>query len=168
MNPLETTASLRATGISEMYIKSVRSMKIDFTFKTKLKVAEKEALLDRGASENFIDMKTWERLGIGRFRLPRPVPVHNMDGSHGTMNKQGKIEHYCWLRVKLNRQDERIKFYLTGLGKDEFILGYPFLATFNPKINWTNTTITDGEVEIETVGFRILQKQVGEIQRAAI
>ena len=52
------TASLRAAGISEMYIKSVRSMKIDFTFKTKLKVAEKEALLNSGASENFIDTKT--------------------------------------------------------------------------------------------------------------
>ena len=140
-------------------------MKIDFTFKTKLKVAEREALLDSGASENFIDTRTWEKLGIGRFRLPRPVPVHNVDG---TMNKQGRIEYYCWLRVKLGRQDKRMKFYLTGLGKDEFILGYPFLATFNPEINWTNATITNGEVEIETLGFRTLQRQVREIQRAAI
>jgi hypothetical protein len=46
-----------------------------------------------------------------------------------------------------------MKFYLTGLGKDEFILGYPFLATFNPKINWTKATIMSGEVEIETLEF---------------
>ena len=44
-------------------------MKIDFTFKTKLMVAEKEALLDSSASENFINVDTWKRLGIGRFWL---------------------------------------------------------------------------------------------------
>jgi hypothetical protein len=67
LNPLGTTASLRAAEVNEMYIRTVKSMKIHFTFKTKLTVADKEALLDSGASENFIDIRTWERLGIGRF-----------------------------------------------------------------------------------------------------
>ena len=57
-------ANLQVVGVSEMYIKGVNSMKIDFTFKTKLTVAEKEALLDSSASENFIDMETWRNLGI--------------------------------------------------------------------------------------------------------
>jgi hypothetical protein len=80
-----------------MYIKSVKSMKINFTFKTMLTVAEKEALLDSGASENFIDTEVWRELRIGRFRLARSIPVHNMDGM---INKQGNIEYYCWLKVR--------------------------------------------------------------------
>ena len=66
----------------------------------------------------------------------------------------------------MKEQEERMRFYLTGLGKDKFILGYPFLAAFNPTINWKAATITDSEVEIETLGFRTMQQQVRKIQRA--
>jgi hypothetical protein len=61
-----------------------------------------------------------------------------------------------------------MRFYLTGLGKDEFIFGYPFLAAFNPRINWTMARMTEGQVEVETLGFRMAQQQVRKIQRAAL
>jgi hypothetical protein len=34
-------------------------------------------------------------------------------------------------------------FYLTNLGEDRTILGFPWLAAFNPKINWADGTIED-------------------------
>ena len=108
-------------------------MKMRFTFKTVRSVAEETALLDSGASENFLDKKVWKSLGIGRVRLERPIPVHNVDG---TENRNGEIRHYCWLRVRLKGRNEKMKFYLTNLGKDRFILGYPFLWEFNPRIDW--------------------------------
>ena len=45
------------------------------------------------------------------------------------------------------------KFYLTSLGKEHFILGYPFLREFNPDIDWENREIKDGSVEIKTLSF---------------
>src|SRR5579863_2067073 len=32
-------------------------------------------------------------------------------------------------------------FYVTTLGQDRAILGFPFLQKFNPQINWTTGTI---------------------------
>jgi hypothetical protein len=71
----EEKVDLRTEVVNEMYIRSLKAMQIDFTFKTKLTKTNEIALLDSGASENFIDMKTWEELGIGRIKLPRPIPV---------------------------------------------------------------------------------------------
>ena len=60
-------------------------------------VAEDKALVDSGASKNFINEETWKTLNIGAFQLTRLVTIYNVDG---TENKQGKITKYCWLRVK--------------------------------------------------------------------
>ena len=32
-------------------------------------------------------------------------------------------------------------FYLTNLGEDWMLLGFPWLTAFNPKINWTEGTM---------------------------
>ncbi len=46
-----------------------------------------------------------------------------------------------------------MKFFLTNLGKDRFILGYPFLFTFNPGINWRAAKLEGGDIHLETIGF---------------
>ena len=108
-------------------------MRIKLTFKMVSTVAEDEALLDSGATENFLDLKAWKELGIGRFHLKKPIPVRNVDG---TSNSAGHIEYYCWLKIRLGRQEERMRFFLTNLGEDRFILGYPFLYIFDPEVDW--------------------------------
>jgi hypothetical protein len=60
---------------------------MNVSFRTSQSKADKSALIDSGATDNFIDEETWKRLGIGRKELSRPVTVHNVDG---TENKQGK------------------------------------------------------------------------------
>jgi len=42
-------------------------MIVPFSFKTLHKVADRQALIDCGASKNFIDIDTWKELKIGRF-----------------------------------------------------------------------------------------------------
>ena len=69
-------------------------MNIPLTIQTASAKAEQMALLDSGATENFIDHKTWKGLGIGKQTLKMPITVLNVDGSE---NKRGKITHYCWL-----------------------------------------------------------------------
>jgi hypothetical protein len=151
LKSFEGEVDLRTEVVNEMYIRSLKAMQINFTFRTKLTKTDEIALLDSGASENFIDMSTWEELGIGRIKLPRPIPVRNVDG---TSNKLGAIEYFCWLKIKMGRQEEEMKFYLTNIGKERFILGYPFLWTFNPTIDWRTNEIQEGDIEIGTIGPR--------------
>ena len=127
-------------------------------------MAKEIALVDSGATENFIDIDVWKHLKIGRFRLDKAIPVHNVDK---TMNKRGAIDSYCWLKVKLGEQERNTKFYLTSIGKEWFILGYPFLEAFNPSIDWKKGEIQDGKLKIETLSFQKAQGKVREIQKVA-
>ena len=56
--------------------------------------------------------------------MERPIPIRNVDR---TKNKSGNIEYFCWLLVNLGSERAKMKFYLTSLGNDRMILGYPFL-----------------------------------------
>jgi hypothetical protein len=102
------------------------------SFRTLSEQAEERALIDSGATENFIDQDTWARMGIGKRATVTPLTVYNVDGSE---NKAGKITHYCWLRIIFNGKNHLQKFYIASLGKDNIILGYPFLYLFNPTID---------------------------------
>jgi hypothetical protein len=46
---------------------------------------------------------------------------------------------------------ERVHFFVTNLGKDWWILGYPWLARFNPGINWTEAEVQGPKTWIETL-----------------
>ena len=82
----------------------------------------------------------------------------------GTENQNGEVRHYCWLRVRLKGKNERIRFYLTNLGKDRFILGYLFLWEFNLQIDWKTGQLLEGDVKIETMRFDHTQKLVAKVQ----
>ena len=90
------------------------------------------ALLDSGATKNFLNKDVWRRLKIGHFKLSQLLTVHNVDG---TENKKGKIEYYCWLKVCHQGQMAQMCFLLTSLSNDHFILDYPFLFAFNPVVD---------------------------------
>jgi len=152
--------------VDTVYIRSMlRSMRIKLTFKTISTVAKDEALLDSRATENFLDLQAWKELRIGRFQLEKPVPVRNVDG---TSNSAGHIKHFCWLKVRIKKCEKRMKFFLTNLGNNRFILGYPFLKEFNPRIDWEKAQFLDGELEIETMGFQQAQERMQRLQNIAI
>jgi hypothetical protein len=148
-----------------MYIRSLTSMKLNFDFNSISKTADECALIDSGASENFLDFNVWKELRIGRFRLKRAIPVHNVDG---TANKQGAIDSYCWLKIKLGEREENMKFFLTNIGKERFILGYPFLRTFNPEINWETGELKGKKIGLSTLSFRKAQEKVLSVQQEAL
>ena len=143
----------------------LKSMRIGLTFKTISTVARNKALLNSGATKNFLDLQAWKELRIGRFQLETPVPVRNVDG---TSNSAGSIKYFCWLKVRIAKRERRMKFFLTNLGNDRFILGYPFLKEFNPKIDWEKAQLLDRKFEIKTMGFRQAQEKVQRFQNAAI
>jgi len=81
---------------------------------------EESALLNLGATENFIDHATVARLRLGTKKLNLQRPVYNVNG---TMNRHGTITHACDLMVKQGNKKVWQHFYISNLGKDRFILG---------------------------------------------
>ena len=117
LTPLVETADLQVIRkVNIVYIRSMlKSMRIRLTFKTISMVAKDEALLNSGATENFLDLQVWKELRIGCFQLKRPVPVRNVDG---TSNSARHIKYFCWLKVRIKKCERRMKFFLTNLGND--------------------------------------------------
>ena len=80
-----------------------------------------------------------------------PHRVFNVDG---TENLQGKLQHFCILRVKRGDQESLQKFFITSLGGDHAILGYPWLRTFTPLIDWKSGRILGPKIIIETALYK--------------
>jgi len=97
------------------------------------KRVESSALLDCGATENFmsIDYTKWLRLPIKRLAAPRPL--FNVDG---TTNRKGDLLFYSDLKMKTGPIVKIMRFFLTDLGHHRIILGYPWFAANQPRINW--------------------------------
>ncbi len=60
-----------------------------------------------------------------------------------------------------------MRFLVTDLGKDEVVLGYPWLVAFQPKIDWKNVTLDEDmqPVIIKSLGLDI-DKEVAKIREA--
>ena len=110
--------------------------------------AEELALIDSGATGNFIDHRTIVRYRLGTKQLSRPIPIRNVDG---TNNRSGQITQYIDLFVSKGQQCQRTRFLVTNLGTDRVILGYPWLAQFNPDIDWPKAKVLGPRVQIETI-----------------
>ena len=81
--------------ICTMYVETRNSVLIDSSFRTDHGMATKKALINSGATDNFIDQNTAERLKIEPRRLQQPQVLHNIDG---TTNRDGKVlrlRHLC-------------------------------------------------------------------------
>jgi predicted aspartyl protease len=96
-----------------------------------------ETLIDSGAGEMFIDQNFAKNFEINY--LDKPVKAYNMDK---TENKRGMINAYVNLEFKLGDQKFNECFYVTGLGEQRIILGFPWLHKYNLIIDWKKGEIT--------------------------
>jgi hypothetical protein len=125
---------------STMYIRKTKSaIHVPFLFRPSCKVDH--ALIDSGASHNFMDPKTVTRLHVRLGYMEKPVKVLNVDG---TANMAGTINSYATILVKIGGVSQQLRFYVAELGEDRVIFGYPFLRAFNPIINWRTGWIGKG------------------------
>ena len=125
------------------------------------------ALVDSGAMENFMDHATVKKLKLGTKKLTYPIPVRNIDG---TNNKAGHITEYMDLIITRGTKKVPAKFYVTNLGSDRVILGYPWLRDFNPDIYWSTGRLKGPHVEVETPFYsqfptmhRIMKKRANNV-----
>ncbi|GBE89916.1 Transposon Tf2-6 polyprotein [Sparassis crispa] len=54
----------------------------------------------------------------------------------GTPNQMGTITHCTWKMMKIRGRKTLTRFLLTGIGKENILLGMPWLKRLNPMINW--------------------------------
>ena len=92
-----------------------------------------EALIDSGATKNFMQLAYAKKLQLPLQEMPEPEMVWNIDR---TPNKMGAIKYYTDLNVQTGSNHTKFQFFLTGLGGDQIILGYPWMSAVQPGIDW--------------------------------
>src|SRR6267154_614221 len=160
-------AIVRSLRLRKLYISRFTSVMMPFDLFSQKGRHEERALVDSGATANFIDYKTVKRLGLGSKKLDRMRTVKNIDG---TLNVVGNITHACDLLVSQGRKQVRTRFFVTNLGGDRFIFGYPWLAEFNPDINWPEAIVNGPRFRVETLvhGKLTQQEYLQHVQTVAI
>ena len=109
------------------------SFKLPVTLWVYGKRTQTEALVDSGATANFIDKSFVERNHLVTNRLATPHPVKNVDG---TPNADGPIREFIRAYMEIGSHKTENYFYVTNLGDKDMILGYKYLYEHNPTINW--------------------------------
>jgi hypothetical protein len=115
-------------------------MHIPVSIRTSYFMANKKALVDLGATDNFMHPAFAKRMGLGLQKLPNPKKIFNIDN---TSNKSGMITHFLDLNIRTNGHNKEMRFLVTDIGHKEILLGYPWLATFKPKFNWKSAVIDE-------------------------
>ena len=101
------------------------------------------------------------RLRLGTKKLPFKRTVYNVDG---TLNQHGTIDRACNLLVSRGNKKIRQRFYVTNLGRNRFILGYPWFREFQPDIDWANGILRGPTIQMETLLFGTLQRAKGYLK----
>src|SRR6202158_6053315 len=142
---LNPTAWVRALRCNSVYIMRYRSMRIPVSIRTSYNKAEIRALVDSGATDNFMHPNFTKRMGLGLQKLPNPKKLYNVDN---TTNKAGEITHFMMLLVETHGERRDMWFLITDIGKEDILFGYPWLANFEPQFSWKYATINEKEMLI--------------------
>jgi hypothetical protein len=120
-------------------------MTVHFYTHSIMKRAEGVALVDSGATENFMNLgyAKWLQLPIKKLAFKRNL--YNVDG---TENKSRKLKYYTDLKVQTGAKCVKMRFFLTDLGEHKVILGYSWFTAMQPKINWKHGWIDESQLPI--------------------
>lgn len=97
------------------------------------------ALLDSGATGLFLDSEFVKGNHLNTRRLPRAIPVYNVDG---TANQGGSIQEEIDMIMSFQGHSERTTFAVCSLGSKTAIVGHTWLQQHNPEVNWQTGEIT--------------------------
>jgi hypothetical protein len=109
------------------------------------KRAEVVALVDSGATENFLNLTYAKWLQLPIKRLKNPQKLYNVDG---TKNKAGELCYYMDLEIRTGTVTTKLQFFLSDLGEHKAILGYPWFAVVQPNIDWKKGWIDHTQLPI--------------------
>ena len=109
-----------------------RSMTFPIMLQGKNKTIDTSALIDSGATGNFMDLQLLSKNNFVLVRLPTPILAYNIDG---TTNQKGTIRWKAKTILTLGDHSHPIELIILRLNVPRVILGIPWLKKWNPKIN---------------------------------
>ena len=109
------------------------------------KRAETIALLDSGVTENFMSLPYAKYLHLPIKTLAEPRRLFNVDG---TQNRAEDLKYYVDMKTRTGARQTNLRYFLTNLGDHKIILGYPWFATAQPKIDWARGWIDHSQLPI--------------------
>ena len=77
----------------------------------------------------------------------------------GTENKCGMIKSYVNLDLEINGRKTNTQLFVTGLGKERIILGFPWLNEHNPDIDWKSGEVSWRQQRRKLIIKRSLKKK---------
>jgi hypothetical protein len=133
---------------------------------TRSKRDEAIALLDSGATENFMNLDYAKYLRLPIQRLKEPRKLFNVDG---TPNKSRELLYFTDLQTQTGTQRNTLQFFLSNLGENKVILGYPWFTAFQPQIDSKRGWIDHSQLPIiirtpDTARARFLPRQTNRIR----
>jgi hypothetical protein len=109
------------------------------------KRAEAVALLDLGATENFMNLEYAKYLQLPIQHLKEPRKLYDVNS---TPNQSGELQYFIDLQVQTGVQCSTLRFFLSNLGENKVILGYPWFVAFQPRIDWKRGWIDHGQLPV--------------------
>jgi len=129
----------------QVYMSACKSMTVRFYMHSAKKWAEGIALIDSGATENFMSLNYAQWLGLPIKRLEKPRRLFNVDR---TENKAGKLQFYTNVSLQTGTKHTNHWFFLSDLGEVKAIFSYPWFADTQPKIDWSRGWIDSSQLPI--------------------
>jgi hypothetical protein len=108
--------------LSDLIISSVlvadmtpQSMNLPVAIGMKEQIVKTRALLDCGASSEFMDAEFVKLHNIPLIKLRKPRITRNTDG---TLNEQGVVMHKAIVNLGINEKEEPTSFFIAGLHQE--------------------------------------------------
>ncbi len=120
-------------------------MHIPVSIRTSNTMADIKALVDSGATDCFMSKAFIRRIKLGKRPLQKPWKIWNIDN---TINQAGSITHYVNLNVQTNGTQRTIWFLITNIRNEDIVLGYLWMATFEPQFTWKYRVISEKALPI--------------------
>jgi predicted aspartyl protease len=102
------------------------------------KSVEIKALIDSGAQGNFMDEQFAKKTSDPDCKTQKEIRVSNIDESP---NKSGPIRFETRLLTKIDGKTISTRYLISDIGKEDIILGLPWLERVNPKVDWIKKSI---------------------------
>lgn len=109
---------------------------------TKGKNIYTQTFIDHRADLNCIDFDFIKWNHLQKQCLRKPLPVNNVDQ---TPNSAGGIKYSTTLFIQIAEIVHEVPFHVMNCGRENLILGIPWLKEVNPTINWKLGTININE-----------------------
>ena len=108
--------------------------------------------IDCRANINCIGHDFAKKHKVNLRKLEKPLPINNMDR---TPNKKGWITHIASFFIKIGGIIHKETFHMMKCGKDNLILGLPWLNQISPQIDWKNKHINIHDSTNQTDKYNI-------------